>query len=145
MKALTLTQPWAQLMADGRKHYETRSWYPWRLKPGELLAITASARMQLVDKSFAQSYGYDPRALQLGCVVAVVSFVDAHKTEHSTVSDEEREYGDYTPGRFAWHCEHVLKLAEPVPCRGMLGIWQLPDVVVRSVASQMVQAAVTQR
>jgi hypothetical protein len=143
VKALTLLQPWAQLMADGRKQYETRSWYPWHLKPGDLLAITASARMGAADKDCADAAGYELRDLPLGKVVAVVRFLEAHKTEHTTVSEEERCYGDYTPGRFAWRCDEVFKLPEPIPVRGALGVWALPDEIKRSIASLMVQQAAT--
>jgi hypothetical protein len=39
MKAITLTQPWATLVAIGAKHYETRSWAP--PFPSGILAIHA--------------------------------------------------------------------------------------------------------
>jgi len=43
MKAITLLQPRASLVAVGAEQYETRSWAP-QLVPGELLAIHAAAR-----------------------------------------------------------------------------------------------------
>lgn len=137
MKALTLLQPFADLMADGRKSYETRSWYPWQLKPDELLAITASKSFDYQLGVLATSFGYAPSDLTLGVVVAVVRFAEAHKTEHTEVSPEERGYGDYRPGRFAWRCELVTKLAQPVPCRGSLGVWSLPVEVETAVRAQM--------
>lgn len=137
LKALTLLQPWAQLMADGRKSYETRSWYPWSLKRGELLAITAAARFDYELGVVSAGFGYAPSELSLGHVVAVVRFLEAHKTEHTTVSPEEREYGDYRPGRFAWRTGGVVKLATPVPCRGYQGVWVLPDDVEAAVRAQV--------
>lgn len=145
MKALTLLQPWAQLMADGRKQYETRSWYPWQMKRGDLLAITSSARMGAADKDFAEAVDYSLRDLPLGKVVAVVRFLEAHKTDHTTVSDEERCYGDYTPGRFTWRTDEVFKLPEPIPVKGALGVWTLPDEITRHIASLMVQDAARSR
>jgi len=42
MKAITLTQPWATLMAAGEKRIETRSWSPYMtLNAGQLVAIHA--------------------------------------------------------------------------------------------------------
>lgn len=43
MRALTLTQPWASLMAHGEKRVETRSWWPPATLPrGEWIAIHAA-------------------------------------------------------------------------------------------------------
>jgi hypothetical protein len=39
VKAITLTQPWATLVAIGAKRFETRSWRPWHMGP---LAIHAA-------------------------------------------------------------------------------------------------------
>ena len=45
----------------------------------------------------------------------------------------EMEFGDFTPGRWAWVMEDVQPLPEPVPCRGWLGIWTVPDDVAEKV------------
>ena len=44
MKAITLWQPWASLIADGRKTVETRSWAPPKALIGHRIAIHASKR-----------------------------------------------------------------------------------------------------
>jgi hypothetical protein len=44
MKALTIWQPWASLIAIGAKPYEFRSWQPPRSLRGRKLAIHAGAR-----------------------------------------------------------------------------------------------------
>lgn len=127
MKALTLTQPWAQLMADGRKHYETRGWKPGGLRSGELLAIHAAKGWQAPDRDCAESCGYEPGELVRGAVVAVVRLIDVVRTEDANPSEDEFLFGDYSPGRYAWRTELVAKLQTPVPYRGALGIWWLPD------------------
>lgn len=35
----------------------------------------------------------------------------------------ERAFGDYTPGRWAWLCDEPRELAEPIAVRGMPGLW----------------------
>lgn len=45
MKALTLWQPWASLVAEGMKRIETRSWPAPPMLIGERLAIHAAARV----------------------------------------------------------------------------------------------------
>jgi hypothetical protein len=44
MKALTIWQPWATLIAIGAKPYEFRRWRPYRSLIGTRIAIHASAR-----------------------------------------------------------------------------------------------------
>ncbi len=37
--------------------------------------------------------------------------------------DDQRPYGDFTPGRFGWVLENVVALPEPVPATGRQGLW----------------------
>lgn len=37
--------------------------------------------------------------------------------------DEERPFGDYRDGRWAWILTDILPLAEPIPARGHQGLW----------------------
>jgi hypothetical protein len=39
------------------------------------------------------------------------------------LTDQERAFGDYTPGRFAWLLANVKALPEPIPAKGALGLW----------------------
>src|SRR5579885_2158306 len=68
MKALSLWQPWASLMADGRKKIETRHWRPPAWLLGQPLAIHATMR---VDSDACEDFGYDPLTIPRGCVVAI--------------------------------------------------------------------------
>ena len=36
----------------------------------------------------------------------------------------EREFGDYSPGRWAWILSAVKCFEQPVPAKGALGIWE---------------------
>ena len=46
------------------------------------------------------------------------------------VSDDEREFGDYSPGRFAIICREPFAFAEPIPYRGAQGLFDVPDDVL---------------
>jgi hypothetical protein len=35
----------------------------------------------------------------------------------------ENDFGDFTPGRFAWELSNIRRLPEPIPARGQQGIW----------------------
>lgn len=122
MKALTLYQPWAQLVADGRKRIETRSW--GTLYRG-LLAIHA-ARGGL-DTALAAKAGYDAGTLPRGAVVAVAELRDVVMMTPAflaAVTEEEWQWGWFAPGRYAWRLGGVDRFAEPVTVSGGRGLWE---------------------
>jgi hypothetical protein len=125
MKALTLTQPWATLVATGLKKVETRSWSTSYRGP---LAIHAARGFPRIAREFAEGERARGRLVAdvpLGAVVAIARLVDVLPA--SEVKDEisalERGYGDYSPGRYAWMLEDIQALPEPIAARGMLGLW----------------------
>jgi len=151
MKCLTVKQPWASLIALGAKHNETRSWYTNYRGP---LAIHASARMNLeqralcVESPIWSVRRMVPSEYPLGSVIALVNLVDclpivaddgpypndavmmniAGLCRPGNLTEPELSFGDYTPGRYAWIFSDVRQV-EPVPCRGRLGLWNLPQEV----------------
>ena len=124
MKALSVTQPWAQLIADGRKRVETRTWSThyrgW-------LAIHASAGWRASDRDYAQTLGYGVD-LRRGSVVALVVLMDVVPVERirDHLSEAELRFGDYADGRYAWLLSGVLRLPTPIPARGALSLWSWP-------------------
>jgi hypothetical protein len=152
MKALTLTQPWATLVAIGAKRVETRSWPTNYRGP---LAIHAAKGFPKWAKDFTtepecyQAVRYhgarreaDQRpadlltAYPLGVVMATCRLVNCLPTEVvdnsgnvfsvslPPLSEMERAFGDYAPGRWAWILEDVKMLPEPIAAKGSLGLWE---------------------
>ncbi len=142
MKALTLTQPWATLVAIGAKRIETRSWSTSYRGP---LAIHAAKGFPKWAREFtAESLCYEAvRAgisrfpgYPLGCVLATCRLVNCVPTEVldpgdtvfsvslQKISDQEIQFGDFSPGRWGWVLEDVKQLLEPIPAKGTLGLWE---------------------
>lgn len=71
MKAISLHQPWAQLVVAGRKRIETRSWKTSHRGP--LLIHAARTR---IGEEFCRIYRIDPESLRYGFVVGCVELVD---------------------------------------------------------------------
>lgn len=120
MKAISLTQPWASLVIDGRKHIETRSW------PTSFRGVVAIHAAKSIDKTACKKFGYDPEKIARGAVLgtAVLSgcFQFAEITRN-IITPEEESYGDFSPGRFGFDLICVTKFEWPVPARGSLGLW----------------------
>lgn len=140
MKALTLTQPWATLVAIGAKRIETRS---WRTAYRGALAIHAAkgfprwARETCEELEFVRELGPDP--LPLGSVIATCRLIsciptrelqsnrlievdDAARCDPFYLNDRERAFGDYSPGRWAWLLADA-KPCVPVMATGALSLW----------------------
>src|SRR5260221_1253433 len=116
MKALTLTQPWATLVAIGAKKIETRSWSTSYRGPLAIHAAKAAHREEAalcLQEPFTSALGgrvlYE---LPLGRVVATVRLVDVRPTSMTigeaawsdprqdiVLSPQEEAFGDFTPGR----------------------------------------------
>lgn len=143
---LSCTQPWGTAMALGVKQYETRS---WRTSHRGLLAIHTAKSFpewaeDLCDEEpferVLQEGGYVRDALYqrnrwqlpLGQVIAIGMLSDIQRiTATFQVDDQERAFGNYEPGRFAWRFAAMYQLATPIPARGSLGLWnwQIPEAL----------------
>ena len=115
MKALTLHQPWASLIIDGRKPVETRG---KNCKHRGPLAIHAGLT---VDREACARFGYDPDAIPRGCVLGSVEMVDSVQFPHFAVTPDP--YGDYSAGRWGYVLENPVSLAAPVAARGYQWLW----------------------
>lgn len=146
MKILTLTQPWATLVAISAKRIETRSWQTSYRGP---LAIHAAkgfpkwAKETCAEPLFHEALyagGYDiglrsSEILPIGCVIATCRLVDVCRTQEliclegvatlypELYTTKERAFGDYTEGRYAWILEAINPIV-PVPAKGALGLWE---------------------
>ena len=70
MKALTIRQPWAELILRGRKPFELRS---WRTHYRGTLVIHAAAK---IDAEDARHFGLNPSKLITGAFVGVAILSD---------------------------------------------------------------------
>lgn len=131
IKALSLWQPWASLIAIGAKEFETRS---WRHNYRGLVAIHASKRWTrdeiYMTEHFARTYpvatqGKLLKPLPLGVVLCVAKLMDIVPTEaiRHHLAQPERAFGDYTSGRYAWELQVVKVFDEPIPWKGAQGLW----------------------
>ena len=130
--ALSLLQPWASLVVMGLKTIETRS---WRTAHRGALLIHASlgkkGKILATEPPFSK-YIPDFDALPFGAIIGQVQLDDVVPVEHLFYTDaklsaltlEEKAFGDYTKGRYAWLLSEPVMFDEPVPVKGGLGLWK---------------------
>ncbi len=131
MKALTLTQPYASLVAKGYKKVETRSWsthYRGELAIHAARTFPASARRLCEHEPFCYALRCSAEELPLGAILAVCRLTDCFPITPGNLPPEpELSFGIYTPGRYAWVLEDVYMVDRPIPARGRLGLWEWDD------------------
>jgi len=106
MKAISLKQPWASWIAQGRKTIETRRWYTRHRGP---LLICASKQPKI-------------NGLPTGKALCIVTVVDCRPM---TKEDETAAICVLYPGAYAWLLADV-KPIEPFPVKGSLGLYDVP-------------------
>jgi hypothetical protein len=124
VRALTITQPWASLLARGDKRVENRTWAPPEELVGEQVALHASREFDQFDRYLIRRrYGIaiEQADCPLGAVVAV-----------GRLTDVLRESQDpWFMGPYGWVFTDITRI-DPVPCRGARRLWTLPpDVLLR--------------
>jgi hypothetical protein len=156
MKALTMTQPWATLVAIGENRIETRSWPTKHRGPLAIHAakgFPADARALCRESPFREvlaRHGYaDAADLPTGAVIALVCLDDVLEFGDSTLTDirsrsaagllpaHEGDFGDFSPGRYGFALSDVRRLRAPIPVRGILGLWELPASVEAAARAQV--------
>lgn len=142
MKAITDWQPWGTLIIIGAKTNETRGWETKYRGPIAIHAAkTLSASAKIWTRATPEIQAALPcpiEQLPLGAVLGTVELVDCLKvislskgmailSDGSEVTGDELEFGDYTPGRYAWKLRNPVKYDKPIPARGQQGLWNWED------------------
>ena len=168
MKAITIYQPYASLIACGEKRFETRGHkvnYRGRIAihagmkriiPGsgnpDFMQFLEAANKALgfasyefadpdLPEEFSTFYagtaglphgaviaiGYLEACFQVGGVYKDSGYAtligEGSPIDHRRIGSQEMLFGDWTPGRYVWEISGVRPLLEPIPCRGLQGLW----------------------
>ena len=130
-KALSLLQPWASLVVIGAKTVETRSWntdYRGRLL---IHASKGKSGAALAAEPFLAKYIPRFAELPFGAIIGEVMLTEVVRLTELALPPalldrltlEERAFGAYDTGRYAWLLEDAIQYDHPVPATGALGLW----------------------
>jgi hypothetical protein len=134
MKALTVIQPWASLLVWGVKIFETRSWRTSHTGPLLIHAgvkRTAPIEALLNTTSFRELIA--GRELVRGCIIGEVYLTGCFPTTDVSLTDPERELGDFAPGRWAWSVATPICYRTPIPFSGMRALFDVEDEAILSI------------
>lgn len=62
----------------------------------------------------------------LGAIVATGTLTGCYNADkvYPRLKGHARHFGDFAPGRYAWHIQNVKPLPRPIPARGQKGLWE---------------------
>ena len=119
MKTLSLKQPFAELILQGRKKIELRK---WNTKFRGNFLIHAS---KIPDKKSMINFGFDKVNLPSGQIVGMANLVDVKKYNNEIEFDNDKdlhlaskEWGSYG------FILRDIKRINPIQCNGKLGFWE---------------------
>lgn len=136
MRALTLKQPWLYAIEHLGKRVENRSWaIPFNLR-GQWIALHAGKANQRAEwvKVFEIHGEMPPFNLTFGAVTSVAMFGSSILTDSHRLRPSKQKWFFGPKG---WLITDLLLLEEPLPCRGMLGLWTIPNDIEMDIRRQI--------
>lgn len=150
MKGISIWQPHASLLMSGIKPYETRSWKPWANLIGKRVCIHAGkATPDLEEMSdylldCADGKPIDPswemyraalkqlgfnylKEMPRGCLLGTAVLAGFLPTEQLA---NPGHFGNFGPGRFAWHFVEHEPLEKTIPFPGKQGFFDVPNHLI---------------
>ena len=117
MKALSLKQPFAELIVSGRKKIELRK---WNTKFRGQFLIHAS---KTPDASSMKKFGFDK--LPMGCIIgkAILKEVRFYSNEEDFSKDKDLHLASSGWGNYGFILENAERIKE-MSCKGKLNFWE---------------------
>jgi hypothetical protein len=140
IRGLSVRQPWAWAITCAGKTVENRSRPtsyrgPLAIHASKTRPLDADLENPLILNAIADhEFEIDKAASVLGAIVAVAELTGCHDATQALGCSCSRWAAPYS---WHWELANVRPLAEPVPCRGMLGLWRLPVDVEQAVRAQL--------
>ena len=140
MKALSIKQPWLWAITDLDKRIENRTWKPSHWIIGKYIALHASLKNDPGGATAIDSISghWPPKDLPRGCIVATVRIrgwinkrgfgLGLDKNNPSYLANDK-----WLIGPCGWVLSDVQKLDTPIPCKGALRLWNVPQEILEQI------------
>lgn len=161
MKALSIRQPWAWAILKAGKDIENRDW-PTSLR-GRFAIHTAKGMTRdeyqsaigYITQAFVKNILRKPVEHQIGAgqlniatgelvmpdfeeiirgaIVGVTDLVDCLQFPYGTAYHGS----PWFEGKYGFILKNVIALPEPIPCKGALNFWEVPDDISAQIEEQL--------
>jgi len=144
MQAISINQPFASLIVKGHKKFETRGRLPYPII-GQRIGICSSGtrikqwkeycKREEFQKFYRQLGWPDISKLPHGFLVGTVIIESRELMTPeliTTIKDEEKAYGEWKPGNYAWALRDPEYFTEFQPVLGRLGFYDLDEAIANA-------------
>ncbi len=115
MKALSIKQPFATLIVEGKKDREHRTWNT-KFR-GRFLVVSSKKQ----DKGFVEEFGFNEFAFNCGYIVGSVELYGVE---------------DYGNGVFAFLLKSFKEYGNPIKYKGQLSFYDIPYEIIKEQEEQ---------
>jgi hypothetical protein len=124
MKALSLKQPWAELVLQGKKRIEIRK---WNTKFRGEFFIHAS---KIPDMNAMKKFDFKESELPLGFIVGKANLVDVkhYNSEFEFQKDKSLHLATSDFGNYGFILKNPKRL-KPTKCQGKLNFWNFDELI----------------
>lgn len=132
LRGLTVQQPWASLLIAGRKPWENRPRDPGIRPGGQWVAIHAGLTLHPGAASAHElAPDLDLSTAPRGAIMGIAWLAPA-----VTLAEVAARH-EWAVGPLCIPVAHPIALAEPIPCRGMLGLWRVPSDIIARIEAEI--------
>jgi hypothetical protein len=118
----------------GIKKIETRSWNTTHRGTLLIHASKGKAGSILAEEYPFKKHIQEFNKLPFGAIIGQVTLIDVVRTEELGMTDErinnltleEKAFGDYTSGRYAWMLEEAVMFKNFFDAHGSMHLWNCP-------------------
>jgi hypothetical protein len=120
MKALTIHQPYAHWIMTCEKAEETRSWSTKHRGPLWIHVASRGKSLPTLRDCEPDRWQELVHSLPFGAIVGVVELMDCHPAVNSQPGEDVV---------YVWELRNPRPLPSPLPCKGQLGVWNVPVII----------------
>lgn len=121
MKALTICQPYAELIARGEKIIENRTRWPSTYRRGPLLIHAGKSREWF---DFSELSEDETLRSDFGAIIAQATLVDVLPWDQLSTELQQHHHAN---GPMCLVLENVRRFERPIPYRGLQGLFDIPN------------------
>lgn len=131
MKALSLREPFATLIVNGKKTIELRTWNT-KFR-GEFLVH--ASKIPIIEQ--CEKFGFDVSTITLGAIIGKATLYDVkeYESREEWEKDQNLHLADasFFGSDYGFLLKDAVKFNQPIPCNGSLNFWNVPDSVLAKV------------
>jgi predicted transcriptional regulator len=123
MKALSLKQPFAELILQGRKTIELRKWNT-KFRGEFLIHASKSPASEFMNK-----FGFEENSLPTGAILGKAKLVDVkhYDNEEEFKKDKDKHLASSDWGQYGFILKDVKRFDKPIQAKGSLNFWNFEE------------------